>query len=249
MSCLVALVALMSGADSPEATQLARLLRPLLLKHLPNPLVESSRDWGNQRETFSGLKWHRLRPEPQRTEKNDGHWERIRLEAVNPETSLAIGIRELQYPEAGKITFHAMIGVDLRATYEQQIWKIGARLYSGETRVRAHGAVLLHCEATNRLDRKPGSLLPDAVLRVRVTKAEVFYNDLVCEHTAGLGGDAAKFLGDAAIRFLKRRKPNFEQDLLAKANAAIVKAADSREIRIEFDKLLDGKAPSVTRKK
>ena len=96
---------------------------------------------------------------------------------------------------------------------------------------------------------RPGSLLPDAVIRVRVTEAELHYTDLVCEHTAGLDGDAAKKVGEAVLKFLKQAKPSLERDLLAKANAAIVKAADTREVRIELDKLLTGKVPTIQRKK
>lgn len=232
-----------------ETAHLAKLVRGLMLANLPNPLVQSSRDWGNQREVVTGLKWHRLKPETQRGMRNDGHWEKVHLDAIDPEKSLGLGIKDLKYPEPGKATFEAMIGLDLRATYEQQIWRAGVRLYSGETRVRCRGAVILTCEATNRLDRKPGSLLPDVILRVRVTEANIFYTDLVCEHTAGVGGDAAKLLGEAAHRFLNRVKPSFERDLLEKANTAIIKAADTKEVRVALDKLLEGKAPTVTKQK
>jgi len=36
-------------------------------------------------------------------------------------------------------------------------------------------------------------------------------------------------------------KPNLESDLLAKANAAIVKAADTKEVKVELGKLLGAK--------
>jgi hypothetical protein len=249
---LIVALALAPAADPvppAEAAHLAKLVRGLMLANLPDPLVQSSRDWGNQRDVFTGLKWHRLKPEAQHGLRNDGHWEKVHLDAIDPAKTLALGIKDLTYPEPGKATFEALIGLDVRATSEQQVWKAGVRLYSGETRVRCRAAVALTCEATNRFDRKPGSLLPDVVLRVRVTKAEIFYTDLVCEHTAGVGGDAAKLLGEAAHRFLTRVKPSFERDLLEKANAAIVKAADTKEVRVAFDKLLEGKAPTVTKPK
>ncbi|MCZ2340334.1 MAG: hypothetical protein LC104_00895 [Bacteroidales bacterium] len=240
-------------ATATETAHLTQLLRGLLLANLPDPVTKTYKGWGHQKETLSGLKWHRdglrLRAEPQRSFRNDGHWQAARIEAINPEHTLLLGINQLQYPTPGTATFNAYVGLDVRLTYEQQLWKAGARLYGGETRAKCKAAILLHCEVTNRLERRPGATLPDAVFRVRVTQAELFYSGLVCEHTLGMGGDAARLLGEAIHKFLTEVKPSVERDLLAKANAAIVKAADTREVRIEFDKLLQGQTPSVTRTK
>lgn len=233
--------------ESHEADRLAVLLRGLLLANLPSPLVEAPRNWGHQREVIVGLKWSGPKPSPQKSFRNDGHWQRVRLEAVNPATSLALGVNKYANPEPGKVTFDALIGLDTRLTYEQQVWKSGVRLYSGETRARCRAALRLSCEVTNRMEKRAGSVLPDVVLRVRVTEAEVFYTDLVCEHTLGMGGDAAKIIGEAIHNLLNAVKPSVERDMLARANAAIVKAADTKEVRVEFDRLLAGKVPTSMR--
>ena len=68
------------------------------------------------------------------------------------------------------------------------------------------------------------------------------------EHTAGVGGDAAKILGELLIDAIKQAKPELERDLLNKANAAIVKAADTKEVRLSLDSFLQG-GPSVTKAK
>ena len=99
----------------------------------------------------------------------------------------------------------------------------------------------LNCELTARLDDK-GELLPDAVLRLRVLKADLQYDNLVVEHAAGFGGAAAKLMGEAGHRIVNEFKPNLERDLLAKADAAIVKAADTKEIRLKLSDLLKSKA-------
>jgi hypothetical protein len=82
---------------------------------------------------------------------------------------------------------------------------------------------------------------PDFVLRIRVTKAKVGYDKLVIEHINGIGGDGAKLIGGAVHDVLKQWRPGIERDLLAKANDAIVKAADTREIRLGFGGLLKAK--------
>jgi hypothetical protein len=227
---------------SPETLEsnkaLAGFLKDLLLKNMPDPLVRNQRNWDQQKEVLVGLKWHRLKPEAQKSFRNNGLWHRLTVQALEPSKSLQVGITDVKTPQTGLTNFVALVGLDVRATAEQQLWKSGVRLYSGETRARAHVAVRLQCELMNKLERKPGQLIPDALVRVRVTKAELFYQDLVVEHTAGLDGEQARKVGDLAQNLIKMFKPDLERDLVTKANAAIVKAGDTKEVRIEFEKML-----------
>jgi hypothetical protein len=239
-------------APPTDTRLLSQTLRDLLLLHLPDPLVSSDHGWGRQKEVVTGLKWHRegklrVRAEPQKGMRNDGHWQRVTVRGIDPPRTLALGVAEVKHPEPGRATFDAMLGLDVRLTYEQQLWKSGARLYAGETRARCRAALKLKCELTSRLEPRPGSLLPDAVFRVRVTEAELYYADLVCEHTLGMDGKAAEEIGEAVHKLIKKVKPSLERDLMAKANAAVVKAADTKEVRVEFGKLLAGQPPAVKR--
>jgi hypothetical protein len=237
-------------ADDPaDAAQLADTLRTLLLKYAPDPLVQSSHGWGGQKEYPVGGRFRGGRGEPVTEKKNDGTWRRVAVRASNPAQSLTVALKDVASPEPGKLTFTAHVHVDCDIKFEQQVWKKGVRLYSGETRGRCHAAAALKCEVTTRTEPRPGSFVPDVVFRVRVTEAQLFYDNLVIEHTAGIGGDGAKLLGDAVIHAVKQAKPSLERDLLAKANAAVVKAADTKEVRVSLGKLLEGKAPTVERKK
>jgi hypothetical protein len=186
---------------------------------------------------------------PVKEPRNDGTWRRVSVKAANPTQSLAVGIVDAVYPEPGRVTFNAMIGLDCDLKFEQQVWQNGHRLYSGETRGRCRAALLLKCEVISRTEKKPGSLFPDVVFRVRATEAQLFYQDVVIEHTAGIGGEGAKLLGDAALYTLKHAKPDLERDLLTKANTAIVKAADTKDVRVSFDALLQGQVPGFSQKK
>ena len=229
----VARAAAPEAARVPSASlrSLELSLRTLLLKNLPDPLVKSEQNWGQQKPAL--VRKNEMR--------NDGTWRRFTVKAANPNQTLGLGLEDAVVPDPGKASFTAKIGVDCDLTFEQQIWKNGLRLYSGETRGRCHAAVLLKCEATSRTETKPGSFVPDMVFRVKVTEAQLFYENLVIEHTAGVGGDAAKILGDAVIDAVKQAKPELERDLMNKANAAIVKAADTKDVRISFDSLLKAK--------
>lgn len=240
---VVARAAAPDRPDPAEVRALEATLRDLLVKNVPDPLVRSAQGWGRQEWGRVGVNFERdglrLRSEPVMGARNDGHWRRVSVRVPDPAT-LAVGITEAAYPEPGKTTFTAMIGADCAIRFEQQLWRHGRRLYSGETRGRCRAAVLLKCEATSRTEAKPGGLLPipDVVFRVRVTDAQLFYQDLVIDHTAGVGGDAARLLGETVVDVAKAVKPDLERDLLAKANAAIVKAADTKEVRVSLGGLV-----------
>jgi hypothetical protein len=240
-------------SEPTDAEALAKSLRELLLKNIPDPIVESSQGWGNQKDGAVGVKYHKdgaaLRTEQLRGKLNDGHWRKVSVRAANPERSLALGIKDAEFPEPGRATFTAQIALDCDLKFEQQLWRNGVRLYSGETRGRCRAALALKCEVTSRTEKKPDSFIPDVVFRVRVTNAQLFYDNLVIEHTAGVGGDAARLLGDALVHAVKQAKPALERDLLTKANAAIVKAADTKEIRVSLGKLISGDGPAIERKK
>jgi hypothetical protein len=223
------------AASSTDA--LAGSIRGYLVRTMPTPLYESRINWGHTAEIARGLKWDGLRPEVQRSAKNDGKWRHITVTALNPADTLIFDIRDLQNPEPGRITFTVFLSLDAGIDYEQQNWERGRRLYSGSARARFRVRSTLNCEMTFRLD-SGALLLPEAVVRLRVVQANVSYDNFKTEHVAGIGGEAAEVLGAAIRGGLKRWDPSLEQNLLAKANAAIEKSADTKEVRLSLSRLL-----------
>jgi hypothetical protein len=238
--------------DPAEAEALTKLLRDLVKKNLPDPLAKSSQNWDHQKAVTvvhhhrEGL---RVWSEPVEEMRNDGVWRRTAVRIPEPD-KLALAVTELTHPEPGKMlaTVAAVAErVDIR--FEQQIWKKGLRLYGGETRGHCKGALLLKAEVVTKTEFKKGSFFPEVTLTLKVTGAEIFYENLVVDHTAGLGGDTAKVLGDVMIDVVKAVKPHLEEELLQKANAAVVKAAGTREFRVALDQLLSPKAGKQPEKK
>lgn len=227
------------GGGSVDA--LAGSLRGFLLKALPTPLYEDARHWGRQKRVRT-IKWRgqgfRVHPEKIEVLKNDGRWWKARLTADRLPDTLIFDLREARQIEPGRMTFTAFLSFDGRIEYDKQIWHSGRRMYSSSMRARLRVRVTLHCEATARLDGS-GGLLPDAVFRLRVLQAQAGYDNFVVEHIAGLGGEAAKLLGDAVRGGIHRWRPSMERDLLAKIDAAIVKAGDTKEVRVQLAKLLE----------
>jgi len=230
--------------DPPSAEELASIMRTLLTSALPSPLVEQSSNWGKQKEVANGITWKKdgilLKPHKQEKLKNDGVWRRIRIDAVNPEKELKLQVTNVQKPQKGMLTFDMVVSLPTRIKFEQQFWKSGVRVYSGETRARCRPILALKCESTSRVV-KTDNVIPDVVFRMRVLDAKLTYDDLVVEHTAGVGGELADVLGDAVLGMVKQMRPSLERDMLEKANRAIVKAADTKDVKLGLGKLFDGK--------
>ena len=79
------------------------------------------------------------------------------------------------------------------------------------------------------------------IVRLHVLSSSFGYDDVVVEHTAGVGGDAAKVLGELMLGIVKQAKPSLERKLIEKANAAVVKAGDTKEVRVSLADWLNGK--------
>jgi hypothetical protein len=227
---------------------LSGTLRGILVRSLPDPLYEASPGWGRMKYVARGLEWHGLRPEIQRSHKNNGTWQKVRFRADNPADTLVLDLRHLQFPEPGRLTFDVLLAFDAHVDYTHQEWENGHKLYDGSVRARLRLKLKLSCEATTRLEAN-GGLLPDAVFRLHVTRADLGYDNLVTEHIAGVGGELAKVIGDAFRGGLKQWRPSLEGELLTRADAAIVKAGDTREVRVHLADLFlkkDKAAPAAS---
>jgi hypothetical protein len=230
------------GGSSPA--ELSNSLRNVLLQFLPTPLYEDHKHWGGQKEVTRGLKWKGegldIHAERQKSLKNDGLWWRVQVTIPDAGNSLIFQIQDVLQPESGKMTFTAFVSFNTNIEYERQRWDAGRRLFSTSIRGRARVNLTLHCESTIRTEDK-GKLLPDTVYRLRVTSSDFRFDNLVFEHVAGVGGDAAKVIGDIARENLRLWRPSLEQRLLDKANAAIVKGGDTKEVRVGLGKLFERK--------
>jgi hypothetical protein len=222
---------------SPDALKaLSASMRETLLRSLPDPLFEKSKHWGETEKGFSRFRFEgpdgRLRPRMVRTEKNDGHWRETRIEAVDPEKTLTFEIRNVAPGDTSDTTrFDVNISLKTKVHYHHIHWEKGLKLWDATADARLRLKLLLHCEATARFE-KTGGIIPDLVYRLRVTTADVSYDDFKVTHVAGVGGELAEFIGDAARKTVHELKPSLEEKLLSKAEAAIVKAADTKELRI-----------------
>jgi hypothetical protein len=242
LACLlVRMLEAPAPAPASNAAPLAGPLRELLVRNLPSPLYEGSWGWGRTARVPTGIKWtgsgFHTRAHAKKEERNDGTWRKVRITAENVPSGLVLELRNIQHPEPGRTTFEVFLALDARVAFEQQKWKAGVRLYSGSARARLRLQLALECEWISRLEWQT-QLSPDAVFRLHVERSHLTYRDLVVEHIAGVGGDAARLLGEALQRALHHWHPSVEQKLLAKANAAIEKAADTKEIRIGLGALL-----------
>jgi hypothetical protein len=236
------------GKELPVAVK--EYLRACLLRAIPPTLYEKSYGWGHTRRFPSKIKFQgqglHTHAKLAESEKNDGVWRKIKVTSENMPQSLEFDVRNIPHPEPGRATIEVLAAMDLRVCYDQQNWVAGARLYSGSVQARLRAKLTLTSEISWRLD-KGGAILPDAVISLHATAATLSYEHLRVEHVAGVGGDGAKVLGETIHKLVQQMKPSLERDLLAKADAAIVRAVDSKEIRIGLASLMRQK--SVIRKR
>jgi hypothetical protein len=224
---------------------LAGTFRGLLLHNVPNPLYETDSNWGHKKEVPNGLKWTGnvlpLHPHVTHSEKNDGVWRKVRVTAKNANDTLVFDLRNLQQPEPSRKSFEAVLAFDAEVNFDEEKWRAGVRTLAFSVRARLRVRLHLWCEVTSRSETPPGSLIPDVIFRLRVTKADLGYDNLVVEHIAGIGGEAAKVMGDTIHGVLRDFRPQMERHLLDRANAAIVKAGDTREVRLSLTSLFEQK--------
>jgi hypothetical protein len=216
-------------------------LRAFLVEAMPTPLYAKSNNWGNTKRVANGVKWKgkglKVRAEVQKADMNDGVWTRLTVTTPNLARNLALDMRNLKHTPNGPTTFDALLAFDAAAEYERQNWRGGTRLYSGSARVRFRVKLKMQCEVTSRLEKNAAGI-PDLVFRMRVVSADLTYDNLVCEHVMGLGGEAARLIGEAVRSGVHKFHPSLERSLLDKANTAIVKAADTKEVRVSLVKIL-----------
>jgi hypothetical protein len=231
--------AVQQAPSIPDNTlkSLADNVRSLLVQSMPQTLYEASPNWGHTRQAANQLKWKGVRPKIYKTAKNDGTWRKLRLSPRNLANTMVVEVKDWKYTDPDHMTFTAYMAFDAGVEFEQQNWEAGIRLYSGSLRARMRIHLTLQCEVLLKAEATK-SFIPDIVFRMRVLKSDLRYDNLVVEHVAGIGGSGAKVLGDALQSHMKQWHPSVERDLLAKANAAIVKAADTREIRLSLGALL-----------
>ncbi len=228
------------ASSEVSVERLGELLKPILIDSLPKVLHESSDNWGHQANVPVGVKWDGLKPTVQKSLRNHGEWKRLTITARDLKNTLELKIHDVKNINAEKQTFKVLLTFQMGVEYEHQTWESGVRLWSGSVRARAQVKLEMDCENNIRVELDKNHL-PELVLRACATGAKLNYDKLVVEHINGVGGDTAKVIGAAVHGVVKRAKPSIERDLLAKANAAIVKAADTRDIRLGFGSLLKTK--------
>lgn len=244
----VAAVVASASAQPPvlghkDVNALAGTLRGLIVKHAPATLYEDAPGWGQTKRVANGVEWKGkigLKPELQYKEKNHGVWKRIRVTAPNLSDSLVLDIRNVNRPEEGRLQFDVFVSFDAKVQLDQERWRSGIKTYDVSTRARLRVRVLLRCEVTTRIEPN-GTFFPDAFMRLRVVKADTGYDNLVVEHVAGVGGEAAKVIGDTIHGAIKEFKPSAERKLFERANVAIVKAGDTKEVKLSLTGLFESK--------
>jgi hypothetical protein len=237
----LAVMAVLVGtpAASGPGEILGPTMRKFLVAGLPNPLYDAKPGWGQTTQIVNGLRWegHGLKTHPvvSHGDRNHGVWKHVTVTAPGLADTLLVDVRN--YRREGPATrFDLFLAMDVEVMYIHQKWDKGVKLFDGEVRAKLRLKVLLTCEITTRMEKGAG-LLPDVVYHLRVPAADVDYDNLKITHLPGVGGEAAKVLGDLLVGTIKQVKPSLEKHLLERGEAAIMKAGADKEFRLKLGSL------------
>lgn len=217
------------GQTTAVEKNLSVALQELVQSSLPTPLFEDDKHWNLQRQVLGGKM------------RNDGRWWKVRVEPRFPNTTCQVAVVNLRDLGSGKKSFTVQVSMAVKVVLNRQTWLRGVRLYSGETRARTEIALTIDCESESKWERANGALVPDLVVRLRVVRSDFRHGQVIVEHTAGVGGDAARTIGDVLLAVMKQVKPSLERKLIDKANAAVLKAGNNKEVRLSLSKLVEGR--------
>ncbi|MCS7021638.1 MAG: hypothetical protein NZ703_04595 [Gemmataceae bacterium] len=224
-----------------EAMALTRILTDLFRRHLPDPLAQSSENWGHQKEvsgTRRRIKDWRIITEPYQERRNEGLWRRLTLR-VPQRDRLQVGVQNISFPRRGCVEGTVLtVAENVALQLEQQHWCNGLRLYACDIRAHCKAGLTLQAAVSSRQERPLGALLPTYVLKVHVHEARLDYADLKVDHILGLDGKAAQVVGDTIRELIRRFKPDFENQLRRRAEAAVIRATDNRELYLTLDEWL-----------
>ena len=232
--CLVPAAGEKSPRGEVKPEMLAAAIKELLAKNLPPVLIDKSPGWGNQAETANGLKWVKkgvvLRPKVMKGERNHGKWRKIKVMTDHMPESLIVQVKNLERVDGETTRFDLYVSFDGRAEVRQQKWDRGSKWYDMQVRARFKLHLKMTCELSARWEA--AKFPPELVVRMKASNTDFRYDHVKVEHVAGIGGEAAEWIGEAVMETMKVVKPSLEKDLLAKANAAVEKAGSLKEFRI-----------------
>ena len=219
---------------SPErVASFQRALEKTVYTALPTPLYEGSDHWGDTKKSVNGLKWSG-KPELQYGDKNHGTWRKYRVTLDQPAPKhLRLRLNNVQSTGNNSLKFQIKVDADVEFDIHQQNWQAGIKLFDGTVKGRTTVKLMLSCES--KLSIEPGvSLLPAIKYRLHVNDAKAGYDNLVFTHVPGLGGSAAKVVGNWTIDALTQMKPSLERKMIDKLTEKLKKAADTKEIQVSL---------------
>ncbi|MFT3882285.1 MAG: hypothetical protein QM703_21865 [Gemmatales bacterium] len=219
---------------SPErVASFQRALEKAVFTALPTPLYEGSDHWGDQKKSVNGMKWT-PKPELQYSDKNHGTWRKYRVTLDQPaQDHLKLKVNDVKSLGNNSLSFQIKVDADIEFNIEQQNWQSGIKLFGGSARGSATVKMVITCES--KLSIEPGTnFLPVIKYRLHVIDAKASYDHLVFSHVPGLGGSAAKVVGNWTVDAVNQMKPSLERKLIDKLTEKLKKAADTKEIQVSL---------------
>jgi hypothetical protein len=216
-----------------QVAQFQRALQGATLGNLPKPLFDGKDHWGETKKTVIGMKW-KPAPELQYGQRNHGTWRAYTVKLKEPHTKhLKLAVRNMNTVGNNTLRFDIQVNANVEFDVTQQNWNAGVKLFDGSVRGGANVTLKMTCESTLIIE-PTSNFVPNIRYRLRVVRSQASYDDLSFDHVPGLGGTAAKVVGEWTVDAIKQLKPSLERKLIDKLTQKLTKAADTKEIQLSL---------------
>lgn len=235
LCCLAIDDGMTAKSISPErVASFQRAMETAVFTAMPTPLFQGSDHWGDTKKSVNGMKWTSGKPELQYADKNHGTWRRYIITLDQPAADhLHLKLSDVKNIGNNSLSFQIQVDADVEFDVQQQNWQSGIKLFDGALRGRATARLTLNCESKLSIETGP-NLLPMLKYRLRVIDTKANYDKLTITHVPGIGGSAAKVVGNWTVDAVQHLKPSLEKKMIDKLTQKLTKAADTKEIQVSL---------------
>ncbi len=224
-------------AVGQSAVELGKVLRGIVLAHLPNE-YENKKDWGGTKQVWDGVRISldglRIKTKRRRKDANHGTWKRYRAWLIDPDRNLKVLIANIRESDEGRAAFDLTVHAQLGAFGRLSEWRRDVQLYSIGVDAEARVVLRLSCEAGFDFDFS--NLPPDLLIEPVVTDAHLSLQEFRLLRVSNLSGPLIRELGKSLRGVLQEEIDKRRVKLVAKLNRQIDKRRD--RLRLSLYELL-----------
>lgn len=218
-----------------QRAALSDVVRGILLDSLPER-IDVQDDWGDTRQTLSGLTWHfkGLRVDVERRMKDVKHglWKQAEITPVDPANNLRFSIVEARGTGPQSIAFQVRAASPLHVLARIERWRNGVKMLNFSTEGDADVEIRVAGNVDYRFDT--GGDKSAVVFTPHVATVDLTLTNLDWRRVGPISGEVVTDLGDTFQGVVAKQFDRQEPKVTEKLNQAIAKRQDKLRIPLNF---------------